>query len=252
MATASGGAGVGGCPVELRQRDVLLVDGHAETPRDEADAGRKPGLLRDDSHGSVPRNGTEGLGGRCDCIAEVVRRVHASQPSSGRTIWVAATITSQAIGTAAKNPSAALQPLRRRTVPGAGRLRDDEPGDDAPDDEDGQGVDRRWPARAGRRRAGPRHGPGRRRRRRTGAASTTAMTRLARTARTTGRGALRNCRQRTSAQPRWRTGASRAGRRSTVIRPRAASASDGVGPSPACARRAVDACRPPDPARPPT
>ena len=34
----------------------------------------------------------------------------------GRTIWTATIITRYAIGTAAKNPRAALQPVRRRTV----------------------------------------------------------------------------------------------------------------------------------------
>ena len=46
----AGGTRVCRCPVELRQRDVLLVDGHARTPRDKAGAVRIPGLHRDDSH----------------------------------------------------------------------------------------------------------------------------------------------------------------------------------------------------------
>src|SRR3954469_8412125 len=44
-------------------------------------------------------------------------RARTSQPRMGRMIWTATTITRQAIGTAAKNPRAALQPFRRDTVP---------------------------------------------------------------------------------------------------------------------------------------
>src|SRR5689334_25170179 len=60
------------------------------------------------------------------------------------------------------------------------------------------------------------------------AARTIATTRLDRTARNTGRGGLRNWRQRTSAQERWRTSGA-AGRRSSGAR--SATAEDGQRPS---------------------
>lgn len=95
-----------------------------------------PTRIADDSHDTVAWNGTEGLGGPLVPMSDVVRRVHADlgvvdpatghQPRSGRRTWVATTMTSQAMGTAAKNPSAALQPLRRRTLPepvGCGTMR---------------------------------------------------------------------------------------------------------------------------------
>ena len=58
--------------------------------------------------------------GVSDCLRLfVVPGVHGAwaHPNQGRMTWSATTMTSQAIGTAAKKPSAALQPLRRRTVP---------------------------------------------------------------------------------------------------------------------------------------
>src|SRR5215207_5800205 len=85
----------------------------------EADRGRISDLDLDDSERRVPRNGTKGPALQRPRLADVVRPGHAPglQPSSGRRIWMATTMTSQATGTAAKNPRAALQPVRRRTVP---------------------------------------------------------------------------------------------------------------------------------------
>ena len=84
---------------------------------------RIPGGIEDDIGGRVAWNGTEGLAQRARRLREVVLRrsailpPRAYQPNSGRTNWSVAIITSQAIGTAAKKPSAALHGLRRRTVP---------------------------------------------------------------------------------------------------------------------------------------
>ena len=108
--------------------------------------------------------------------------------------------------------------------PRAGRLRDDQVRDDAAD-ERARGRRRR------RRRAVRRSPPGqvdaaaraRRRRRGTTTASTIATLRLAATARTTGRGALRNWRQRTSAHERARPAARDGSGRSVIHSPRIAS-----------------------------
>ncbi len=62
------------------------------------------------------------------------------QPSNGLTTWSTTTITSQAIGTAAKNPSAALQPLRRRTVPEPVGCGHDQVGDDRAGEQHDRGV----------------------------------------------------------------------------------------------------------------
>src|SRR6478672_6574293 len=71
----------------------------------------------------VPGSGTDRLRGLTRRVAVVVlggtqnvRRV-VHQPSHGRTTCRATTITSQAIGTAAKKPRAALHADLRRTVP---------------------------------------------------------------------------------------------------------------------------------------
>ena len=126
VATATNRARVGRGAVEPRQRDVMLVDGHAETSKISAVAPGFPEPIVDDSHARVTGNGTKGpeaLSWACRSGASAPRPADpatappASQPNIGRTICAATTMTSHAIGTAAKNPSAALQPLRRRTVP---------------------------------------------------------------------------------------------------------------------------------------
>lgn len=91
--------------------------------------------IADDSHGSVPRNGTDGLVGlshrefepvrtcttstigyRCKRRRPPIRRPRfVAHPNHGRMTWSATAMTRYAIGTAAKNPRAALHPLRRLT-----------------------------------------------------------------------------------------------------------------------------------------
>lgn len=66
------GAGIGGGAVQLRKRDVLFVDGHAQGPQGNG-RGRIPDLTEDDSHGRIPRNGTDGLAAHRKDVADVVR-----------------------------------------------------------------------------------------------------------------------------------------------------------------------------------
>lgn len=119
----AGRPGICRSAVQPWECDMLLFDGHGIPRRDDRCHSRNPGRHRDDIGGRVAWNGTEGLAHATARRSEVVRArsvmvaLAPHQPNSGRTSWSVATITSQAIGTAAKKPSAALHAVRRRTPP---------------------------------------------------------------------------------------------------------------------------------------